>query len=40
LWAGEPQLGDEEVGGGDEGHVVVPSGVGAAFEVGQAETGL
>ena len=28
---------DEEVGGGHEGHVVVPAGVGAAFEVSQAE---
>ena len=38
--AGEPQGGDEEVGGGHESHMVVPSGEGTAFEVGKSETGF
>jgi len=38
FWVGgQPQFGDEQVGGGDEGGVVVPAGEGAAFEVVQAQ---
>lgn len=35
----EPPEGEEGLGGGDEGDVVVPAAPGAAFEVVQAEAG-
>src|ERR1700694_2770365 len=40
FWVGQPQGGDELVGGGDEGGVVVPAGPGASLEVVQAQTGF
>ncbi len=33
LWVGQPQSGDEQVSGGDEGGVVVPAELGAALEM-------
>ena len=44
FWAGEAELSDEEVGGGDEGAVAVPALEDAALEdaaleVGEAEAG-
>ena len=34
------QAGEEQLGGGDQGDVVVPAGPGAVLEVVQAQTGL
>jgi hypothetical protein len=40
FWVGEPQSGEEQLGGGGEGDVAVPADEGAAFEVVESEAGL
>ena len=40
FWVGESQPGQEHVGGGGQGGVVVPAGPAAAFEMVEPDTGF